>query len=370
MGARSINRVYVEREVAEHPRSLRVLDQLPKTERIECSRYGEVFNRTAQNFLLQKLRPALILARKHRGHILPAPSGYGVGGEHNFYFSHMLNCVYDCRYCFLQGMYRSANYVLFVNYEDFFAAIDRRLAAAGGDDVWFFSGYDCDSLALESLTGFVAEFLPFFASRPTARLELRTKSTQIRALLDSPAIANCVVAFSFTPETAHRKLEAGVPSIESRIAAMVELAAHGWRLGVRLDPLLWSEQFEDEYLELVDRVFSAIPIASLHSVSFGPFRLPPDFHRRMEKLMPRERLFAGALETVDGMVSYPSALERKMAEFLHAELARRVPASVLYPCVFEDEPAPTLPAPIPSVGRRARRSRSSRDSRGPRRIPK
>lgn len=334
MGTRSIARVYVEGEVAAHPRSLRVLHRLAKAERVECSRYTEVFNRRAQNFRLQKLRPALILARKHGGHVLPAPPGYGVGGEHNFYFSHMLNCVYDCRYCFLQGMYRSANYVLFVNYEDFFAAIDSRLAETGGDAVWFFSGYDCDSLAFESLTGFAAAFLPFFAARPRAWLELRTKSTQIRSLLELQAIANCVVAFSFTPETAHRKLEAGVPSIESRLAAMMELAARGWRLGVRLDPLLWSEQFEDEYLRLVDRVFSAIPIASLHSVSFGPFRLPGDFYRRMAKLMPRERLLAAALETVDGVVSYPSELEREMAEFLNAELARRVPANVLFPCVF------------------------------------
>jgi len=336
MGERSIARVYLEEGVEAYPRSARILERLPKAERVKCSRYSEVFNRKAQNFRLQKLRPALILANKHRGHVLPAPPGYGVGGEHNFYFSHMLNCVYDCRYCFLQGMYRSANYVLFVNYEDFFRAIDRCLEDAGGEAVWFFSGYDCDSLALEGLTGFAAEFLPFFADRPNAWIELRTKSTQIQALLELEALSNCVVAFSFTPEPAHRKLEAGVPSIEARLAAMVELAQRGWRLGVRLDPLLWSADFEAEYLALLDRLFEALPTASLHSVSFGPFRLPPDFHRRMVKLLPDERLLAGALETVDGMVSYPPLLERQMAEFLNAELARRVPAEVLFPCVIED----------------------------------
>ena len=30
----------------------------------------------------------------------------------------MYNCIYDCRYCFLQGMYSSANFVLFVNFEE------------------------------------------------------------------------------------------------------------------------------------------------------------------------------------------------------------------------------------------------------------
>ena len=31
----------------------------------------------------------------------------------------MYNCLYDCSYCFLQGLYSSADYVVFVNYEDF-----------------------------------------------------------------------------------------------------------------------------------------------------------------------------------------------------------------------------------------------------------
>ena len=36
----------------------------------------------------------------------------------------MFNCIYDCDYCYLQGMYPSANIVVFVNHEDFFDAVD------------------------------------------------------------------------------------------------------------------------------------------------------------------------------------------------------------------------------------------------------
>ncbi len=100
--------IYVEREVQHHFRVVKVLNQYSDAAVVSCDRYTEVFNRKCQDFRLQKMRPSLILARKHSGHILEAPSGYGVGGNHNFYFSTMLNCLYDCRYCFLQGMYRSA----------------------------------------------------------------------------------------------------------------------------------------------------------------------------------------------------------------------------------------------------------------------
>ena len=91
---------------------------------------------------------------------MPAPSEYSIGGDLNYYFSHMLNCIYDCRYCFLQGMYRSANYVLFVNYEEFYQQIKLICNSHADKSCHFFSGYDCDSLAMEPVTGFMQYLLP------------------------------------------------------------------------------------------------------------------------------------------------------------------------------------------------------------------
>ncbi|MEO1370086.1 MAG: DNA photolyase, partial [Acidobacteriota bacterium] len=87
-----ISAVYVERAVADHPRTRRILERLNKVPRIEVERYGEVFNRRDQSFRLQKKRPGLILAHKPDGHLQSVPAGYGIGGRHNYYFSHLLNC--------------------------------------------------------------------------------------------------------------------------------------------------------------------------------------------------------------------------------------------------------------------------------------
>ena len=111
-----IQTIYIEHEVKDHP--LEILRRFPKAETISIERYGEVFNRKNQNFRLQKIKPALILARKHDGRVLTTPPDTA-SVERPITTFHLYNCVYDCRYCFLQGMYRSANYVLFVNYEEF-----------------------------------------------------------------------------------------------------------------------------------------------------------------------------------------------------------------------------------------------------------
>lgn len=326
--------VYIEREIAEHPRVEAILSRHPRAARVYCDRYGEIFNRRAQHFRLQKKRPALILARKHDNHVLPAPDGYGVGGDANYYFSHALNCLYDCRYCFLQGMYRSAHYVVFVNFEDFQRAIDERRRPER--QTWFFSGYDGDSLAFEPVTGFAEAMLPFFAVRPDAWLELRTKSTQVQALLRMDPVPNCITAFSFTPAAVSRAVEHKVPGVAKRIDAMARLASAGWPVGLRFDPLIFVDGFRAHYAGLFRDIFSRLPAESVHSVSLGPFRLPRVFFNRMVRLYPEEPLFAGALADRTGMVSYRAEVEAEILDYCVQELLQYVPENRVFPCRPDD----------------------------------
>ncbi len=329
-----IESIYIEEEIRDHPRVQQICRRFPQARQIGCARYGEVFNPKAQNFRLQKQSPALILARKFRHFALPAPDGYGIGSRRNYYFSHMLNCLYDCRYCFLQGMYRSANYVLFVNYEDFQADIRRIARSHGNEPVHFFSGYDCDSLAFEPVTGFAEDFLPVFEELPNAWLELRTKSTQVRSLLDRPSFPRCVVAFSLAPESIAEKVELKAPPVRSRLEAMRKLQDKGWLLGLRFDPLIYQHGYQQQYRELFEQVFAALKPQALHSVSLGVFRLPETYFKTIHKLYPREKLFAGPLQTRRGMTSYREELEAEMMQSCSEMLLQYIPEERFFPCTL------------------------------------
>ena len=331
--------IYSEEEVLDHPRTRTVLERFPNAQLIPCTRYGEVFNRSAQNFRLQKRRPALILASKNGNRVLAAPTGYGIGSEENYYFSHMFNCLYDCRYCFLQGMYRSAHMVLFVNYEDFQEDIAAKIQVTEAEIPYFFSGYDCDSLALESITHFTSEFLPFFAAHPKAFFELRTKSVRTKTLLASQALPNCVVAFSMTPTALADLFELGAPPVAQRIAAMIALQEQGWPVGLRFDPLIYDREYQQHYRDLFAFVFSQIRPGELHSVSLGQFRLPREIYKKIHRLYPDEKLLAYGLQERDGMVSYHTELARKLHEFCTEEVLRYIPEELFFPC-----PSTTLEA--------------------------
>ena len=331
-----VSRVYVEAEIRQHPRTLQLLERMRQLPVIEIDHYGEVFNPRAQNFRLQKKNPAIIIARKNKGHALAAPEGYGLGGDHNYYFSHMLNCIYDCRYCFLQGMYQSAHQVLFINYEDFGEAMRQIAARHAGQAVWFYSGYDCDSLANEPMTRFADYFIPLVASIDNAWMELRTKSTQVRALLKQQPVERVVTAFSFSDQFSHSRLEHGVPSIAKRIAAMQRLIDAGWKVGLRFDPVVYHRDYQAEFSALLEQVFGAIDAQAMHSVSLGSFRLTRDHFRSASRLYPEEPLFAQDMVLENGIVSYPLQREREMIGFCEAELMQHIPRQAYHPCEWHD----------------------------------
>lgn len=327
-----VDTIYIEQAVRDHPRTLAVTGRFPAARVIEIEKYAEVFNSHANNFRIQKKNPSLILAAKQNKRVFPTPVQYETGGGANYYFSHMLNCLYDCRYCFLQGMYRSANYLLFVNYEDIVQDIKALAAEHQADDkpAWFFSGYDCDSLAFEPVTGFADYFLNVFKDLPDAVLELRTKSTQIRSLTRRPVLPNVVIAYSLSPQEVASSLETGAPGLARRLAALAKLQRKGWRIGVRFDPVIWHKEYLVHYRAMVEDVFTQLDVSTIDSVTLGGFRLPKNFYKTMQGLYPEHWLFSAGLDEHAGVVAYREEIEQQVLSELHDLVAAHVDEEILY----------------------------------------
>jgi spore photoproduct lyase len=322
--------VYVEEEVRESTRVEAILERVREVPIVTIERFGEVFNRNSQNFRLQKANPSLILARKHGRLVLPAPVGYGFNSNQSFYFSHMLNCVYDCRYCFLQGMFRSASYVLFTNFEEFAEGI----ADAGRslDNPVFYSGYDCDSLALEPVSKFIDFFVRWFTAHPGFTLEIRTKSTQVRDLLDMEPVPNCVIAMSFTPEESYQRWEHRVPAIAKRVEALSRLQQQGWPVALRFEPLIYLDGYRQDYELLFREIFGRLDTSAIHSVSTGLFRMPKNFYRNIAAIYPDEALYARRTEEQDGLVTQPREQEHELLESIEDLLFRYIEKRQYYHC--------------------------------------
>jgi spore photoproduct lyase len=305
--------IFIESACLEDAKAKRYLAQYPNADVIACDHYKSVFNpKSSQNFRLQKQNPAMIIAQKEGKRVHPTPESFGIGSHNNYYFSHLLNCPYDCRYCFLQGMYPSAHYVWFVNYLDFMQ--DIKAIAKAKSNSYFFSGYDGDSLALDKQTQFLECFIPFFQGLDDAKMEIRTKSALVEPLLKFEASEHIVCAFSLSPDIIIKNTEHRTASLEKRLQAIKKCAEHGWPIGLRFDPVIYFHNYEQAYRDLIDQVFKILPKESIHSISVGPMRFPKDYFNTIKKLYPDEPLFAQYFENNGNVLTYPQDIEAAITQ--------------------------------------------------------
>ena len=328
-----IETIYIENQIRHHQRTDEILSKFKKKiDIVYCDHYGEIFNIKSQNFRIQKKKPSLILAKKIGKKIHNVPNSFNIGGKKNYYFSHMLNCIYDCEYCFLQGKHMSAHYLLFVNYEDFFIEIEKKIKQNHFEKSYFFSGYDCDSLAFDGITSFVESFFPIFEKNKNGILELRTKSTQIHKILKYKPIDNCIIAFSFTPENISKLVEHKAPSVKKKIIAMKKLANAGWKLGLRFDPIIPACNFAKIYENLFKNIAANINEKNLHSISFGMMRFPKKMFKKMNKENPNKKIFSLPFENRKGIYSYNKKMEKKLENIIVNKLIKYMKNTPIYNC--------------------------------------
>ncbi len=279
-----IKTIYVEDKIKDHKNTKQIISRINYENLIYCEHYSEIFNPSNQNFRIQKKFPSLILAKKDGNLVHEAPKDFSIGYKNNYYFSHMFNCLYDCKYCYLQGMLNSANYLIFVNYEDFLNKI-KKIILKNQDTTCFFSGYDCDSLALEKITRFVEKSINYFEKMNKGILEIRSKSINIEVLKKRKPLPNVIPAFSLNPQFVINNFEDKTPSLLKRLNAISTLQKNEWYVGLRFDPIVWNDS-DERYISFFNKVFKTIDIGKVHSVTLGNFRMPSTYLKKISKIRP------------------------------------------------------------------------------------
>ncbi len=323
-----INTIYVENEIKDNSRTLSILSNFKRSRIIYINKYSELFNKKNQSFRLQKKDPLLILAKKNNNFVLKAPEGFGIGASKNYYFSHMYNCIYDCKYCFLQGLYSSANYIIFVNYEDFLIQIQNLIAKNKDKNMTFFSGYDCDSLAMEKVTGFGDFFLNNYLKNNKITYEFRTKSLQINPFLKNRPSENIIVAYSLIPNDLASMYDIKAPPINLRIKSLKKLTSLGWQIGLRFDPLIYNNNWKISYEELIRTILDEINTSYLHSVSFGSLRFPKQIFNAISNMYPGDELFSHNFEKRGNVYSYKDEVEKEMISYCKKLIHKKVKKDV------------------------------------------
>ena len=328
--------IYVEEELLGGEEVQAILKKFPKAKLIPIRHYKDLFNRRKQNRALQEKSRKLILARKEGQRIYPGAPVCQSFSESSFYYASLLmNCPFHCEYCYLQGMYPSANLVLFLNLEDYFSDCRRFIKEKGS--LYLCISYDTDLLALEELYPYVERFARFLEEESGLRIEVRTKAggeslfRRIRKMhLSEDAKKRLIFAFTLSPEKIVSEAEHGTAGLTGRLKAVKMAMEEGFTLRLCFDPMLYHADWEGLYTALLETVFREIPMEKLYDVSVGSFRISESYLKAMTKACGASPYTSFPYENTDGYYHYPKELLLKMEGFLEQRLLEKLPKEKIF----------------------------------------
>src|SRR3990172_3764969 len=171
------------------------------------------------------------------------------------------NCNFWCEYCYLYLTFRTMPVSThFVNYEKMFREIVNFDRVHIPDTLKVLNlGELCDPLAVEDITGFAEELIPFVANETQkTKFLFLTKSNSTDSLLNLEHNNKIIISLSVNTDTVHQQLEHRTPSPEARLTAARKLQDYGYEIRLRIDPIIWYSTWERDYLELVEKIFNYI----------------------------------------------------------------------------------------------------------------
>lgn len=319
--------IYVERQALEYPLTKDILAKFKNSTVIYIDHYKDIFNRRNQDFLAQKYCPSLILAVNKSERIYNgARTCQNFGHEHFYYTSQIKNCIYDCEYCYLQGMYPSGNINIFVNTEDYFADVDMLLEE---HPVSLSISYDTDMTALDGITGLVEKWCEFASTRPNVTVEIRSKcsSTKVFEKLKPPS--NVVFAYTLSPAYVAETFEHNASGYEARKKAFYTSLEAGCTTRLSIDPILPVENFEKIYSKTIDDIFSNPITRNISDVSIGGFRISKDYIKHMQNVRMNS-LTTYPYSIRDGICTFDEATHKYMMNAIKSTLLKYISEDKLF----------------------------------------
>ena len=274
--------IYIEKQVKEYSQTKKILKMFPNADIVWINHYKNIFDKQ----LWWKVEKSFILAKLTWSSVLKAPDGYGHNNLTSYFFKTSIGCVFDCSYCYLKWAFKNEISVYFLNYEDIKKDIvekskelietykeknnDYELVLSQNldykDKIWFYSSDYSDILGMNAISGFMEEFVPFFENLENTMMEIRTKSSNIKDILNLGFVPkNTEFAFSLNPQELIDKYEKWTSSLENRIKSINILLDKWYKVWLRFLPLLPVKNYKEIYISFVDEILEKINIEKVSS---------------------------------------------------------------------------------------------------------
>lgn len=309
--------IYVEKSALKNKNAQSIIERISPSNIIEVEHYKDVFCRPKQNYLLQKENQKIILAVKQNDFLYPGAPVCQSFNNLNFYYSSVImNCICNCEYCYLKGMYPSGNLVIFVNLDDYFKQI-------GKDEKYICVSYDTDLFPLEQYTSYIKRWLDHVRENPQIKIEIRTKFKNL-SIWDYEPANSAIFAFSLSPEEIIDEYEHKTSNLKTRLENIRTAQEKGFTTRLCLDPIIYSKNWKEQYSNLINTISKEIDINKVLDISVGSFRISQSYLKNMRKHDKESKIVNFPFKNINGYYQYAPELQTQMENFVCDKLSNIV----------------------------------------------
>lgn len=199
-----------------------------------------------------------------------------------FVLDHARGCGFApwCRYCYLKDGTYDARPAAFNDTGRLLAELSAWIAGDEHEVYLVNAGNLSDSFVFESARPLAGAMIELFRREAEAKgkphtLLFVTKGADAEgaALAECPPCRNVIVSFSVNAEDAAREHEAGAPPPAARLAFAQRLKDAGWRVRIRIDPMIHGFDYAD--------TFAAVRRLAPERVTLGTLRADPPLIPRL-----------------------------------------------------------------------------------------
>lgn len=329
-------KVYVEKRAAADEVTCRVFERLGNPEPEYIEHYKDVFDvrskagqpdshkaDEAESSGGSRRQKSLILAHNSGRRIYEgAPVCQSFGNEHFYYTATVMNCLYDCEYCFLKGMYPSRDICIFTDIDETFRELDE---IEKDHPAYVCASYNTDLVALEDLTGYATRWCERVCSDDKLQVEIRTKCSRTDIYESLPVSERMIFAFTLSPDEIIRDYEKGASNLDGRLRAVRAAMKAGFRVRLCLDPMLYVRGWRDMYSEMIRKAAEEIKDLSsggsgIKDISIGTFRISDQYLKRMRKIYSDSQIIQYPYICENGYYQYSEKVASQMEEHILALL--------------------------------------------------
>ncbi len=301
-------KIYVEKRAAGDENTKAILERLGNPVPEYIDHYKDLFDRKNG-----EEGPSLILAHNPGKRLYEgAPVCQSFGNEHFYYSPAVMNCIYDCEYCFLKGMYPGGSVCIFTDIDETFKELDE---IEKDHSAYVCASYNTDLVALEDVAGYVAKWCERTASDEKLTTEIRTKCSRTDIYEHLPVSDRMVFAFTLSPDMIAAEYEKGTPLSAARLKAVKAAAAAGFPVRLCFDPMIYVRDWRGIYEELIVNARRETDNIAVRDISIGTFRISDQYLKNMRKKYPRSQIAQYPYVCDEGYYRYPDKVADQMERF-------------------------------------------------------